>query len=44
MEQPVTTHIELPADIIALAPMRNVLLFPHVLMPITACLGYGQSL
>lgn len=35
MEQSATTQLELPADIIALVPMRNVVLFPHVLMPIT---------
>jgi ATP-dependent Lon protease len=35
MEQSDTTKFELPADVIALVPMRNVVLFPHVLMPIT---------
>ena len=35
MEQPTTTEFELPADTVALIPMRNVVLFPHVLMPIT---------
>ena len=35
MEQPVTSQLELPVDVIALVPMRNVVLFPHVLMPIT---------
>lgn len=35
MEQTTTTQFELPADVIALVPMRNVVLFPHVLMPIT---------
>lgn len=35
MEQSATTQPELPADVIALVPMRNVVLFPHVLMPIT---------
>ncbi len=35
MEQSATTQFELPADVIALVPMRNVVLFPHVLMPIT---------
>ena len=35
MEQPAVTAIELPTDVIALVPMRNVVLFPHVLMPIT---------
>lgn len=35
MEQPAVTKYELPDDVIALVPMRNVVLFPHVLMPIT---------
>jgi ATP-dependent Lon protease len=35
MEQPAITKFELPQDVIALVPMRNVVLFPHVLMPIT---------
>lgn len=35
MEQPAVTKYELPDDVIALIPMRNVVLFPHVLMPIT---------
>lgn len=35
MEQTAITQFELPADVIALVPMRNVVLFPHVLMPIT---------
>lgn len=36
MEQSaIITPFELPADVIALVPMRNVVLFPHVLMPIT---------
>lgn len=35
MEQSVTTKFELPADVVALVPMRNIVLFPHVLMPIT---------
>lgn len=35
MEQPAVTKFELPRDVIALVPMRNVVLFPHVLMPIT---------
>ncbi len=34
MEQPVVAKFELPNGVIALAPMRNVVLFPHVLMPI----------
>jgi len=32
----------LPEDVVALVPMRNVVLFPHVLMPIT--IGRTQSL
>lgn len=35
MEQSDTAKLALPADVIALVPMRNVVLFPHVLMPIT---------
>lgn len=35
MEQSAIIPFELPADVIALIPMRNVVLFPHVLMPIT---------
>lgn len=35
MEPLATNPFELPADVIALVPMRNVVLFPHVLMPIT---------
>lgn len=35
MEQSAITKFELPTDVIALVPMRNVVLFPHVLMPIT---------
>ncbi|MCE7915488.1 MAG: endopeptidase La [Nitrosomonas sp. PRO4] len=34
-EQPAITQFELPTDTVALIPMRNVVLFPHVLMPIT---------
>lgn len=36
-----TTSYELPANVIALIPMRNVVLFPHVIMPITV--GRPQS-
>src|SRR5512140_3305345 len=32
----------LPDDVVALVPMRNVVLFPHVLMPITV--GRAKSL
>ncbi|PTR10143.1 ATP-dependent Lon protease [Nitrosospira sp. Nsp5] len=35
MEQPAATRFNLPDGVIALVPMRNVVLFPHVLMPIT---------
>ena len=35
MEESTPIKFELPADVIALVPMRNVVLFPHVLMPIT---------
>ncbi|SCX97423.1 endopeptidase La [Nitrosospira sp. Nsp13] len=35
MEQPAATGFNLPDGVIALVPMRNVVLFPHVLMPIT---------
>jgi ATP-dependent Lon protease len=32
---PVALNIELPRDSIPIVPMRNAVLFPHVLMPIT---------
>ena len=35
MESSLTPQIALPADVVPLIPMRNVVLFPHVLMPIT---------
>lgn len=35
MESPAIPCPTLPADVIALVPMRNVVLFPHVFMPIT---------
>lgn len=35
MEQSVTAPFELPVDVIALIPIRNVVLFPHVVMPVT---------
>lgn len=35
MEQSIATPFESPANVIAWAPMRNVVLFLHVLMPIT---------
>ncbi|MXS85909.1 endopeptidase La [Nitrosomonas sp. HPC101] len=36
------TPLELPADVIALVPMRNVVLFPHVVMPVTV--GRARSI
>lgn len=42
MEQSAVTQFELPADVIALVPMRNVVLFPHVLMPVTV--GRARSI
>ncbi|MEW6705662.1 MAG: endopeptidase La [Pseudomonadota bacterium] len=30
-----TIPLQLPADVVALVPMRNVVLFPHVLLPVT---------
>jgi ATP-dependent Lon protease len=42
MEQSTPILSELPTDVIALVPMRNVVLFPHVIMPITV--GRTQSI
>ena len=42
METTPDSTVALPADVIALVPMRNVVLFPHVVMPIT--LGRMKSL
>ncbi|MDP1559080.1 MAG: endopeptidase La [Nitrosomonas sp.] len=42
MEQPAVAKFILPDDVIALVPMRNVVLFPHVLMPITV--GRAKSI
>ena len=42
MSNPAAPEIALPEDVIALVPMRNVLLFPHVLLPITV--GRPKSL
>jgi ATP-dependent Lon protease len=42
MSTPSETPIQLPDDVVALVPMRNVVLFPHVLMPITV--GRAKSL
>jgi len=35
MSEPKPAPIALPGDVVALVPMRNVVLFPHVLMPIS---------
>ena len=35
MSQPTTPTIELPPGVVALIPMRNLVLFPHVLAPIS---------
>lgn len=35
MESSTMPYLTLPADVIALVPMRNVVLFPHVFMPVT---------
>ena len=35
MSQPTTSTIELPPGVVALIPMRNLVLFPHVLAPIS---------
>jgi ATP-dependent Lon protease len=40
--QLVVAKFELPPDVIALVPMRNVVLFPHVLTPITV--GRAKSI
>jgi len=40
--QLVAAKLVLPPDVIALVPMRNVVLFPHVLMPITV--GRAKSI
>ena len=42
MEPSNSPQISLPDDVVALVPMRNVVLFPHVLMPVTV--GRAQSL
>ncbi|MBL0148033.1 MAG: endopeptidase La [Ideonella sp.] len=34
MDEPRTSWPELPDDVVALVPMRNVVLFPHLLIPI----------
>lgn len=36
-----TPALSLPPDVVAIVPMRNVVLFPHVLLPITV--GRGKS-
>jgi len=35
MDEPKASPVTLPDDVVALVPMRNVVLFPHVLMPIS---------
>ncbi|MES2091009.1 MAG: endopeptidase La [Pseudomonadota bacterium] len=35
MEKNLSLAAQLPTDVVALVPMRNVVLFPHVLMPIS---------
>jgi len=42
MNQPEPKQVALPDDVIALVPMRNVVLFPHVLMPISV--GRAKSI
>ena len=42
MEQPAVIPRELPPDVIALVPMRNIVLFPHVLTAITV--GRAKSI
>ena len=42
MSQPSAPTIELPPGVVALIPMRNVVLFPHVLMPISV--GRAKSI
>ena len=42
MSQPTPPTIELPPGVVALIPMRNVVLFPHVLVPISV--GRAKSI
>jgi ATP-dependent Lon protease len=42
MDRPEAGQLTLPEDVIALVPMRNVVLFPHVLMPISV--GRAKSI
>ncbi|HEY8708518.1 MAG TPA: endopeptidase La [Burkholderiaceae bacterium] len=42
MSQPTPSTIELPPGVVALIPMRNVVLFPHVLVPISV--GRAKSI
>ena len=42
MSQPAAPTIELPPGVVALIPMRNVVLFPHVLVPISV--GRAKSI
>ena len=42
MEQSAVTKFELPKDVIAIVPMRNLVVFPHVLTAITV--GRAKSI
>jgi ATP-dependent Lon protease len=42
MDDVVAPGIELPTDVVPLVPMRNVVLFPHVMVPVTV--GRARSL
>jgi ATP-dependent Lon protease len=42
MDEVVVPGIELPTDVVPLVPMRNVVLFPHVMVPVTV--GRARSL
>jgi ATP-dependent Lon protease len=42
MEVAVAPAVGVPEDVVALVPMRNVVLFPQVLLPITV--GRARSL
>ncbi|MFM7532533.1 MAG: endopeptidase La [Rubrivivax sp.] len=42
MDEVVAPGIELPTDVVPLVPMRNVVLFPHVMVPVTV--GRQRSL
>ena len=42
MDEVVVPGLELPTDVVPLVPMRNVVLFPHVMVPVTV--GRARSL